>query len=80
MEMISTLSDALEQEYGVLVTRLYRVFKPAKGPFVQPGSHQMSVALYPVFASTNLVRFVRLRTLKLCAPSQGSLQKIVIGV
>ena len=31
MAMISTLSDALEEEYGALVSRLYRVFKPPKG-------------------------------------------------
>ena len=34
MAMISTLSDALEEEYGALVSRLYRVFKPPKGAFI----------------------------------------------
>lgn len=29
--MIGTLCDALEAEYGILVTRLYRIFKPLKG-------------------------------------------------
>ena len=29
--MICTLSEALEEEYGALVTRLYRVYKPLKG-------------------------------------------------
>lgn len=29
--MIATLCDALEEEYGVMVARLYRVFRPGKG-------------------------------------------------
>lgn len=29
--MIGTLFDALEDEYGIVVTRLFRVFKPGKG-------------------------------------------------
>ena len=34
--MISTLSEALEEEFGLFVTRLYRVFRPQKGR-VAPG-------------------------------------------
>ena len=30
--MIGTLCDALESEYGMLIPRLYRIFKPQKGP------------------------------------------------
>ena len=29
--MIATLCDALESEYGILIPRLYRIFKPLKG-------------------------------------------------
>jgi len=29
--MIGTLCDALEAEYGILVPRLYRIFKPLRG-------------------------------------------------
>ena len=31
--MIRTLCDSLEEEYGTLVTRLFRVFKPPKCTF-----------------------------------------------
>ena len=31
--MVGTLCDALEDEYGALVTRLYRVFKPGRGQY-----------------------------------------------
>jgi len=29
--MIGTLCDALESEYGILIPRLYRIFRPLKG-------------------------------------------------
>src|SRR6218665_313144 len=29
--IVATLCDALENEYGILVPRLYRIFKPRKG-------------------------------------------------
>ena len=37
--MIGTLCDALESEYGVLIPRLYRIFKPLRGLY----TYQMSV-------------------------------------
>ena len=31
--MIGTLCDALESEYGILIPRLYRIFRPLKGQY-----------------------------------------------
>jgi len=33
--MIGTLCDALELEYGILIPRLYRIFRPLKGIYPQ---------------------------------------------
>lgn len=30
--MVGMLYDALESQYGIMVPRLYRIFKPRKGP------------------------------------------------
>jgi len=42
--MIATLCDALESEYGVLIPRLYRIFKPLKGYH-----HHTTTVLRPFF-------------------------------
>ena len=44
--MIGTLCDALEDEYGVLVTRLYRVFKPSRGQYFSTCNQQF-ISLTP---------------------------------
>ena len=43
--MICTLCDTLENDFGILTTRLYRVFKPRKGAY----SDTFLVELPPVY-------------------------------